>query len=142
MALHTQARAFLDAVEAAGLPPLQDLSPPEARIQAAAVTEFVGAGPDVAQVENFTIPTAGGEIAARRYTPEDPAATILWLHGGGWVICDLDSHDAMCRMLAVRSGARVIAVDYRRAPEHPFPVPLDDCWAALRWVAASTAIDP
>jgi acetyl esterase len=86
-------------------------------------------------VEDFEIPTTAGEIAARRYVPEDPAATVLWLHGGGWVICDLDSHDAMCRALALRSGCRVIAVDYRLAPEHPFPAPLEDCWDALCWVA-------
>jgi acetyl esterase len=135
VALHAQARALLDEIEASGLPPLEELSPDDARAQVAAMRDLVGDGPAVALVENLSIPTATGVIGARSYAPEDPAATVLWLHGGGWVICDLDTHDAMCRKLALHSGARVIAVDYRRAPEHPFPVPLDDCWAALEWVA-------
>jgi acetyl esterase len=142
MNLHPQARALLDQVEESGLPPLNELSPADARIQATTLNEFVGAGPEVAVVEDFTIPSTAGEIAARRYVPDDPAATILWLHGGGWVICDLDSHDAMCRMLANSSGCRVIAVDYRRAPEHPFPAPLEDCWDALGWVASEYAGQP
>jgi acetyl esterase len=134
--LHPQARALLDQVEASGLPPLNELSPADARAQAALMTDLIGAGPPVATVEDFVIPTTAGEISARRYVPENPAATVLWLHGGGWVICDLDSHDAMCRQLALRSSCRVIAVDYRLAPEHPFPAPLEDCWDALCWVAA------
>src|ERR1700748_1208733 len=85
---------------------------------------------------------AGGTAAPRRYVPADAAGTILWIHGGGWVICDLETHDAVCRLLAVSSGCRVVAVDYRRAPEHPFPAPLDDCWDALRAVAAGDADAP
>ncbi|HUO74519.1 MAG TPA: alpha/beta hydrolase [Solirubrobacteraceae bacterium] len=142
MNLHPQARALLDQIEELGLPPLNELSPAQARVQAAVVNEFVGAGPAVAVVEDFTIPTSAGEIAARRYVPDDAAATILWIHGGGWVICDLDSHDAMCRLLANSSGARVIAIDYRRAPEHPFPAPLEDCWDALSWVASEHSGQP
>jgi acetyl esterase len=133
MPLHPQARALLDEVERLGLPHLNEVSPPEARALADGVRQQVGAGPDVASVENFTI----GEIAARRYEPNDPAATILWVHGGGWVICDLESHDAMCRLLANSSGCRVIAIDYRLAPEHPFPAPLEDSWDALRYVAGT-----
>jgi acetyl esterase len=135
MPLHPQAKAFLAMVEEAGLPHVHELSAVEARAQTSALRGLVGAGPDVAQVEDFSIPTSAGEIAARRYTPEDPPATVLWLHGGGWVIGDLDSHDAMCRLLAVSSGCRVIAADYRLAPEHPFPVPLEDSWDSLLWAA-------
>jgi acetyl esterase len=105
-------------------------------------TELIGSGPEVASVEDFTIATAAGEIGARRYTPEHASATILWIHGGGWVICDLDTHDAVCRLLAQSSGCRVIAIDYRRAPEHPFPAPLEDCWDALRAVAAENRDAP
>jgi acetyl esterase len=136
MGLHPQAKAFLDGVEAAGGPPLYELTPLEARGVTGMLTELIGAGPDIASVEDFVIPTTAGQIGARRYLPEDPTATIFWIHGGGWVICDLDTHDAVCRILAASSGCRVIAVDYRRAPEHPFPAPLEDCWDALRWVAA------
>jgi len=136
MALHPQARAFLDGMEASGAPPLYELTPEEARAAAGVLTELIGAGPEIATVEDFTIRTSAGEIGARRYIPDDPTATIFWIHGGGWVICDLDSHDAVCRVLAASSGCRVVAVNYRRAPEHPFPAPLEDCWDALRAVAA------
>ena len=67
---------------------------------------------------------------------------MLWIHGGGWVICDLESHDAMCRLLAIESGAEVVAIDYRLAPEHPFPAPLDDSWDALRWLSEQNAGRP
>jgi len=135
MPLHPQAKALLANIEESGLPPLYELSPVDARAQAAVLTELVGAGPAVARVEAVSIPTTAGEVGGRRYVPNDPAGTVVWLHGGGWVICNLDSHDAMCRLLANSSGCRVIAVDYRLAPEHPFPAPLEDCWDALGWVA-------
>jgi acetyl esterase len=133
--LDPQVRELLDLLEASGLPPLWELSPPDARNQASALDELVGAGPEVGRVENFAIPTSWGEIAARRYVPGDAAGVVLWIHGGGWVICDLESHDAMCRLLANRSGCEVVAIDYRRAPEHPFPAPLEDAWDALRWLS-------
>jgi acetyl esterase len=138
MPLHPQARAVLDQGQALGIPKLNELSPDQARAQARSMIEFVGAGPEVAQVEEIKVPTSAGEISGRRYTPEDPAATILWIHGGGFVICDLDTHDAMCRLLANESGCEVIAIDYRLAPEHPFPAALEDSWDALQWVASQT----
>jgi acetyl esterase len=142
MALHPQAKAFLAGMEASGAPPLHELSPEDARAATAMITELMGPGPEVATVEDFTITTTAGEVGARRYEPEDAAGTILWFHGGGWVICDLDTHDAVCRLLALTSGCRLIAVDYRRAPEHPFPAPLEDCWDALLAVAARTEDAP
>jgi acetyl esterase len=135
MALNPQVREFLEEVEAAGLPALHELAPAEARVQARLTTEYVGAGPAVATVENLMIATSAGEIPARRYAPEGAAGLMLWIHGGGWVICDLDSHDAMCRMLANASGCEVYAIHYRRAPEDPFPAPLEDSWDALEWVS-------
>ena len=136
MALDPQAKAFLAGMEASGAPPLYELTLDEARGATGMITELIGAGPEVSRVEDFRCATATGTIGARRYVPADAAATILWIHGGGWVICDLDTHDAVCRLLAVSSGCRVVAVNYRRAPEHPFPAPLEDCWDALRAVAA------
>ena len=136
MALHPQAKAFVAGVEASGAPPLYELTPEEARAATGMITELIGAGPQIATVEDFTIATTGGEIGARRYEPDSAPATIFWIHGGGWVICDLDTHDAVCRLLAKSSGCRVVAVDYRRAPEHSFPAPLEDCWDALGAVAA------
>lgn len=142
MALSPQAKAFLAGVEASGAPPLYELTPQEAREATGMITELIGAGPDLPTVEDFSCPTAAGTIAARRYVPADAAGTILWIHGGGWVICDLDTHDAVCRLLAVSSGCRVVALDYRRAPEHPFPASLEDCWDALRAVAAENPDAP
>ena len=142
MALHPQAKAFLAGVEASGAPPLNELTPDEARGVTAVLTELIGPGPEIATVEDFTIATSAAEIGARRYVPEDAAATILWIHGGGWVICDLSTHDAVCRLLAKSSGCRVIALDYRRAPEHPFPAALEDCWDALQSVAAENGVAP
>lgn len=142
MGLHPQARALLDQIAQTGLPPLYELSPEDARAQAARLRRAAGPGPDIAYVQNFALPTAAGEIAARRYAAEDSAGTILWLHGGGWVVGDLDSHDAMCRRLAIASGCRVFAIDYRRAPEHPFPAPLEDSWDALLWVTDTYASKP
>ena len=142
MGLDPQAKAFLAGMEASGAPPLYELPLEEARGATGMITELIGAGPEVAMVEDFRCATTTGTIGARSYVPEDAAATILWIHGGGWVICDLDTHDAVCRLLAVSSGCRVVAVDYRRAPEHPFPAPLEDCWDALRAVAAENGDAP
>ena len=142
MPLHPQVRAMLDQMEESGLPQLNELPPVDARAQAKLMTELVGPGPEVARVSEFSIPTSEGEISARRYVPADAAGVILWIHGGGWVICDLDTHDAVCRLLATASACRVIAVDYRRAPEHPFPAPLEDCWDALLAVAEANGDEP
>ncbi|MGN6868670.1 MAG: alpha/beta hydrolase [Solirubrobacteraceae bacterium] len=142
MPLHPQVRVMLDQIEQSGLPQLHELPPVDARAQAKLMTELVGAGPDVARVSDFSIPTSGGEIPARRYVPADAAGVIVYIHGGGWVICDLDTHDAMCRLLANESGCEVVAIEYRLAPEHPFPAPLEDCWDALRWVAEQAGDQP
>ncbi len=142
MALHPQVRAMLDQIEESGLPQLYELPPEGARAQAKLMTELVGAGPQVARLDEFSIPTSAGEVAARRYVPEDPAGVVLWIHGGGWVICDLDTHDAMCRLLANESGCEVVAIDYRLAPEHPFPAPLEDSWDTLCWVAEQAGGQP
>ena len=140
--LHPQVRQFLDEAEASGLPPLNELAPDKAREQAGLMIEYVGAGPEVATVENLTIPTSAGEIPARRYAPDGAAGVVLWIHGGGWVICDLESHDAMCRMLANASGCEVYAIHYRLAPEDPFPAPLEDSWDALQWIAQRAGAQP
>jgi acetyl esterase len=142
MPLHPQAKSLLTLAAESGAPKLNELTPQQAREQALTLRQLAGSGPEVASIEDFSLPTSDGAIAARRYEPADAAGTVLWLHGGGWVICDLDTHDAMCRLLAVSSGARVIAVDYRLAPEHPFPAPLEDCWDALKWVAGEYGDEP
>jgi acetyl esterase len=93
-------------------------------------------GPDLPEVRDLRI----GELPARLYRPvPGPAPLVVYLHGGGWTIGSLDSHDRMCRRLADGSGAAVLAIDYRLAPEHPWPASVDDTVAALRWVATAPA---
>lgn len=90
----------------------------------------------LARIEDLTVPGAVGPIAARLYADRHARdlPCILYIHGGGWVICDLDSHDLLARGLARESGCAVLSIDYRLAPEHPFPAGLMDCRAALIWL--------
>jgi acetyl esterase len=134
VSLHLQCALFLEMVEQAGLP-LYELSPEDARAQAHAQVELIGPGPEVAAVDDITVPVREGAIPARRYEPESSTATLVWFPGGGWVLDGLGTHDAMCRRLANVAGSTVICVGHRLAPEHQFPAPLDDCWDALNWAA-------
>ena len=100
----------------------------------------------LARIEDVTVAGAAGAIGARLYAPSQAKGLpcILYIHGGGWVICDLDSHDLLARALAKESGCAVLSVDYRLAPEHPFPAGLLDCRAALLWLrdhGASLGLD-
>ncbi len=101
---------------------------------------------EVASVEDRQIEGPAGPMAVRIYRPHDATgAGVVYFHGGGWVVGSLDTHDNQCRELAHRSGATFVSVDYRLAPEHPFPAAADDCLAATRWVAAHAGelgIDP
>jgi acetyl esterase len=88
------------------------------------------------EARDLSVDGAAGPIPARLYTPADaatPSGLLVYFHGGGFVIGDLETHDAHCRRLAHHSGQRVLAVDYRLAPEHPFPAGHDDALAASRW---------
>jgi acetyl esterase len=136
MPLAPEALAFLQAGVDSGEPSLYEMSPVDARAFAHRLTLGIGAGPEVETVSELTIPVNGAEIAGRSYAPRGARGTIVWLHGGGWVLEGLDLCDAMCRFLADASGATVVGVDYRVAPEHAFPTPVDDCFDALRFVAA------
>ena len=95
----------------------------------------------VAKVDNIHIPGPAGAMQARVYTPEGSGSfpTVVYFHGGGWVIGDLDSHDNMCRAVCKGSQAVVVSVDYRLAPEHRFPAAVDDALAATQWVIANAA---
>ncbi len=144
-------QAVLTLIRELGRPPLHTLSPAEAReASARSRTVLQPTPPDVAEVEDLTCPGPAGPIRLRRYrgAGTDAAAALpclLYMHGGGWVIGDLDSHDLICRVLANEARCSVVAVDYRLAPEHRFPAAVDDCVAALRFVAENAArlrIDP
>ena len=131
---------LLEAIEAQGAPPLESLPPEEARKAAIeGLQELAGEPEQVARVEDLQIPGPGGAIPLRVYTPEGegPRPSLVYFHGGGWVVCDLDTHDVVCRAIARRSGGVVVAVDYRLAPEHKFPAAVEDCYAATLWVAAN-----
>src|SRR5512142_2060689 len=135
--LTPEARAVLADADALWWPALSSLPPEEARGYARKKSaRDAGALIPLARVENFTIPGPGGAIPVRLYSDEAPGkqAAMVYFHGGGWVLCDLDTHDSTCRWIAKESGAIVLAVDYRRAPEHPYPAALEDCYAATLWI--------
>jgi acetyl esterase len=141
--LHPDARRFLDLIAETGAPPLTSLTPQEARLAAPFFIELIGTGPDVASVRDIEIPAPHGVIPARVYAPvADTVGTVVYYHGGGWVLGCLDEFDAVCQALAVASGARVVSVDYRLAPEYPFPAATDDAFAALVRVAERHAGEP
>jgi len=141
MPLDPQTKAYLDQMAALNMPPLSALPPEVIRQGIALQYADMPAGEPVARVENRTIPGPAGEIPVRIYTPEGegPFPILVFFHGGGWVICTLDTHDAPCRSLANGAGCVVVSIDYRLAPEHKFPAAPEDCYAATLWVAEHAA---
>ncbi|MBU6502998.1 MAG: alpha/beta hydrolase [Burkholderiales bacterium] len=143
--LHPQVRALLDLMEKSGLPPVHTLSPAQARASYRDRRSLTQpAPPAVSMLSNLQAQGPHGAIPLRLYRPAGmPEAALLpvlvYFHGGGFVIGDLDTHDVLCRELANGAGCAVISVDYRLAPEHPFPGAVDDCLAATRWVARNAA---
>lgn len=142
MPLAPAAASLLQQMAEAGAPPLNELSPAEARVAAEGFVPLGGPGDDVAEVTDRTIPGPYGDIPVRVYRPnsgESLLPCLVYFHGGGWVIGTPDSTDAICKALANRAECVVVSVDYRLAPEHKFPVPLDDCYAAVEWIAVHGA---
>lgn len=130
----------LERIHRAKRPAFHSLSPKQARIaylMGAEILDLPRA--PVARVENLQVPGAEGPLAARLYAPQTPdearLPVLLYLHGGGFTIGSLDTHDSLCRQLALRSGVAVLSLNYRLAPEHRFPAAVDDCWAVMRWLA-------
>ncbi|MFZ6003608.1 MAG: alpha/beta hydrolase [Actinomycetota bacterium] len=136
MPVHPQVQTLLDALAQLGGPALSEMAPDDARttFRALATLEVPE---DVHRVDDRLIPGSHGDIPARVYTPGgavgEAHGVLVWFHGGGWVIGDLDTADSTCRALANRAGCVVVSVDYRLAPEHPAPAALDDCLTALSW---------
>jgi acetyl esterase len=143
MPLDPQIRTILDDVAARGGPKLWDLPIGEARrLTADAMLLLRSFGvEDVVAVTDRTIPGPAGPIPVRTYVPHgyEPFGVLVYLHGSGFVMCDLDTHDQLCRILTNRGRCVVVSVDYRLAPEHPFPAAVDDAWAATRWVQDNAA---
>ncbi len=135
--LDPQAEALLQQMAQRNVPPLHTLTPTQAREVMRKMAALSAKPEVVASVENLTIPGPGGQIPLRIYTPQgnSPFPILVYFHGGGWVICDLDTHDSLCRSLTNRARCIVVSVDYRLAPEHKFPAAVEDAYAATQWVA-------
>ncbi len=149
MPVHPQLQALLDGLAALDPPPMAEQSPEAVRAAYDQLASADAGRPEVAAVEDRTIPVLGGDLAMRVYTPEAAAdapsgttrfGALVWFHGGGWVIGNLETADATCRKLCRGAGVVVVSVDYRLAPEHPYPAGLEDAWAGLEWVAANAAV--
>ena len=138
MPVDPQIQQVLDLMTQAGFPGISGsgLEPAAVR-QLMSAMEPPAPGEEVVEVRDIDIPGPAGPIAARSYRPAGDGALplVVFFHGGGWVIGGIDSHDATCRALANASGAVIVSIDYRLAPEHPYPAAVEDCWAATRWVA-------
>jgi acetyl esterase len=141
--LHPQVRALIEAAAAEEGEPV----PPDLEAERAAylqmALELGGAVEEVARIEDVVIPRAGdGRVRARAYWPTVPAealGVLVWLHGGGWYVGDIESFDRVTRQLANASGAVCLSVDYRLAPEYPYPAAVQDARAAVAWAAADGA---
>lgn len=138
MAVDPQVRELLDGLDSVGGPRYIEMSAVDGREWFRNIRRPLEV--PIGHVEDRTIPGPAGELPVRLYTPvgatADALPALVFFHGGGWVIGDLESHDSVCRSLANASGCKVIAVDYRLAPEHPWPAAPDDCFASVKWVAA------
>ncbi len=135
MPLDPDVAELLETLAAVDAPALSDGGVSEARTNYDAAPK-----PDadpLARVEDRVLPGPGGDIDVRVYAPSvaEGLPVVVFFHGGGWVLSSLDGHDALARRIAARSGAMVVSVDYRLAPEHPFPAPHDDCWTVTAWLA-------
>ena len=143
MQLDNDAQSLLAQVAASGIPPYETLSAVAARGFYNAGRPFLAADPQpVEEVREMSAPGPGGPIPLRYYRPASTAKRLpilLYLHGGGWVLGNLNSVDSVCRALANGSQHIIVSVDYRLAPEHPFPAGVDDAYAALNWVTAQAA---
>lgn len=148
--LHPQARALIDLVERNGIPPMYTLSPSEARRVFRERRAFTQpAPPEIGESRDIEAEGPGGPIPLRLYRPKGAPPelglpVLVYFHGGGWTIGDLDTHDTLCRELCRGSQCAVVSVDYRLGPEHRFPAAVHDCRAATTWVhrnAASLGLD-
>lgn len=142
MPLHPQLVPLADGMNGPDAKATSDMTPDEARAGYLALAGLFGPGEDVGDVEDRAIPGPAGDVPVRVYRPagaEGALPIVVFYHGGGWVIGDLDSHDRECRAICNRANCIVVSVHYRRAPEAPFPAAWEDSVAALEWVGANAA---
>jgi acetyl esterase/lipase len=132
---------MLELVASLGLPPIESMPVDAARMAMSAMNAARPPGPDVGEIVEGTLPGAAGPLGYRLYRPSSagPHPIVVYFHGGGWVLGDVDSDDPFCRDIAVRADAVVVSVNYRHAPEARFPAAVDDGFAAVRWIAAHAA---
>jgi acetyl esterase len=138
--LDPQAKALLDLIAQAGRIPYSQITPPQARAQYVELCRRTRKpGEWAVDVRDITLPGPGGALRARLYGPSAagaaPLPALLYFHGGGWCIGDIDTHDPACRQLAHEAGCAVLSLDYRLAPEHRFPAAVEDCVAAVEFAA-------
>jgi acetyl esterase len=139
MPLDAHSAALVEARRAAAIPPVREQRLEDARASRKAWREKAAPAPTpIDEVFERSVPVAGGDILVRVYRPASPVPlpVIVYFHGGGWVLGDLDHSDALCRQLAIETRAAVVNVDYRLAPEHRYPTAAEDGYAALLWAAA------
>jgi len=138
MPLDRSAEAMIQALSAMGMTFTGDTTPERRRARMLAAANPAFPKHPVHDVRDRTIPGPAGDLPVRVYTPSPEAGLplIVWFHGGGWVTGNLDTHDQVCRMLSDETGAVVVSVDYRLAPETKFPGAVEDCVAAYEWALA------
>ncbi|HEX2049618.1 MAG TPA: alpha/beta hydrolase [Actinomycetota bacterium] len=141
MTLDPQVSSYLRKVNAFGQVDYATLTPEQARKTHRSSYVFAGEPEHVGAVEQHVAPGPHGDVPVRVYRPvsDDLVPALVFFHGGGWVVGDTDAADVSLRALCNRSSCAIASVDYRLSPEHKFPVPLDDCFAATEWVASSGA---
>ena len=145
MSLDPDCKKVHELYALAGRPPLETLTPAEAREGYLRGSALLGPDPaEVGEIRNLVAQGPAGDIPLRLYRPKGKSAdailpALIFFHGGGWVIGDLETHDRLCRQLCNESGVAIIAVHYRLAPEHVFPACVEDAFAATQWIAANAA---
>jgi len=147
MPLDPQVKAFLEELASLDVPPLSSLTPQQARAQLVDVSALLGDPEPVAKIEDHRVEGPQGKIPVRIYTPRGsgPLPVLVFYHGGGWVLGDISTYQSYCTAVTNAAGCIVVAVDYRRAPEHKYPAAADDAFTAAAWVfdhAASFGGDP
>ncbi len=138
MPVDPQAQVFLDGLAQAGARRMAETSPEEMRTGYSLLAALGLPATEPPSTEDRLIPGPAGDIPVRLYRPqaEGPHPVVVFFHGGGFVIGGIDTHDPLCQQISSRVPAVVVSVEYRLAPEHPFPAAVEDCWAATQWVAA------